>query len=175
MSVVAVAVPLILGLVVAGGESSRQAELETRAVITARNVFEELRRVQNGSGDFIEVEDLPWAEGAAESLIEGVAGGGAASGSGVEDADWLIFDLNADGEILGKTEAMEYEGRWEGEGNEVVGLAAVRGYLQELEGVELTGGESLSVFLVEVRVETPARAEAKNRKSFSFVKNDSLK
>ena len=42
MGVAAVAVPLALGLILAGLEGSRQAERETRSVMTARSVFEEL-------------------------------------------------------------------------------------------------------------------------------------
>ena len=170
MAVMAISVPLILGLVVAGGEASRQAERETRAVMTARTVFEELRRTRDGNSEFIEESDLPWAANAAEDLIDG---GGSSSG-GTSD-DWLIFELNSDGDILGKAENMGYEGRWTGEGNEVVGLAAVRGYSQEIENVELVDGEPLSVFLIEVRVESPARAEAENRNRSSFIKSDSLR
>lgn len=170
MAVMAVSVPLILGLVVAGGEASRQAERETRGVMTARTVFEEIRRAQNGNSAFIDEVDLPWAENTEESMMDGTA-----SASGDEADEWLIFELNVDGDILRKSDDMEYDGRWSGEGVEVVSLAAVRGYFQEVEDVELADGEPLNVFLVEVRVETPARAEAKNRTRLTFVRSDSLK
>ena len=170
MAVMAVSVPLILGLVVAGGEASRQAERETRAVITARTVFEEIRRAREDNSEFIAVTDLPWDENTAETIIEGTG----ASSAGPSD-DWLIFELDGDGDILGIADGMSYDERWTGEGVEVVGLAAVRGYFQEIENVELVEGEPLSVFLIEVRVETPARALAVDRDSSSFIKTDSLR
>ena len=170
MAVMAVTVPLILGLVVAGGEASRQAERETRAVMTARTVFEEIRRARDGNSEFIEAVDLPWDASTAEELIEG-----ADSSSEEPSDDWLIFELDSDGEILGKADGLSYDERWTGEGNEVVALAAVRGYFKEIEDVELVEGEPLNVFLIEVRVETPARAVAVDRKSISFIKSDSLR
>lgn len=174
MSVVAVAVPMILGLVVAGGESSRKAERETRAVITARSVFEELSLASRGNSEFISELDLPWSEAEVNAGQEGGGGGGTIGDSSDED-DWLLLELNRDGDILGVATGMEYEGRWEGEGLDVTGIAAVRGYLEEVEGVVLTDGELLTVFRVEVRVEAPARAELKDRDSFSFLKTESLR
>lgn len=176
MSVVAVAVPLVLGLVVAGGESSRKAELETRAVITARSIFEEVRLAGASNSELIEELDLPWSEEEVAAGQEGIGGGGAVgSGNASDEDDWLLLELNRDGEIIGIAREMEYEGRWVGDDVEVTGIAAVRGYLEEVEGVELTAGELLTVFRVEVRIEAPARAEAKDRDSFSFLKTESLR
>jgi hypothetical protein len=70
---------------------------------------------------------------------------------------------------------MEYEERWDGEDSEVVAIAAVRGYLQEVENVELVAGEPLRVFRVELRIESPARAAARDRESLLFLKTDSLR
>jgi type II secretory pathway pseudopilin PulG len=178
MAVMAVAVPLVLGLVVASGESSRQAERETRAVITARSVFEELRRAQEGSSDLIRANELPWGSGPLNTFAAGVGGGGAISGpSGSESGggEWLILELDRGGEILGLADDMEYEERWDGEDSEVVAIAAVRGYLQEVENVELVAGEPLRVFRVELRIESPARAAARDRESLLFLKTDSLR
>lgn len=178
MAVMAIAVPLILGLVVAGGESSRQAERETRAVITARTVFEELRRALEGNSEFIETNDLPWGSGEISPAFGGIGGGGSIAGPGSgseEGSDWLILELDRQGEIVGLADDMKYEERWEGENQDVVGLAAVRGYSQQIENVEISDGEPLSVFRVEVRIESPARAEARNRERLVFVKSDSLR
>ena len=165
MAVMAVTVPLILGLVVVGSNSSRAAERETRAVMTARSVFEQVRLAREGNSALIEAEDLPWAADAEPS----------SSGAGAENSDWLILELNQTGDILGVAEGMGYEDAWQGSGVQVVGLAAVRGYFQQVENVEVTDGEPLSVFRVEVRVESPARATVASRERSVFIKSDSLR
>lgn len=178
MAVMAIAVPMILGLVVAGGESSRQAERETRAVLTARTVFEEIRRTLDGNSEFIEVADLPWRINAADTSGAGVGGGGAVSGAATTPEtgeDWLIFELNRDGEILAQADEMEYEEGWRGSDPAVTALAAVRGYFQEVEDAELVDGEPLQVFRIELRVESPARALARDRERVVFFKSDSLR
>jgi len=178
MAVVAITVPLTLGLVLAGGEGSRLAEQETRAVMTSRSVFEELRRAQNNNSAFIDVADLPWGTGNLLNVTGGLAGGGSIGGNldtRTGDAEWLILELNKEGEIIGLASDMLYDDRWDGRNNEVTALAAVRGYSQEIEDVEVVAGEPLMVFRIEVRVETPARAEAEDRRRTVFIKSDSLR
>ena len=70
---------------------------------------------------------------------------------------------------------MEYEDRWQGEGSDVVSLAAVRGYSQEVENAEIVDGVPLQVFRMEVRIESPARAESRDRRRLVFIKSDSLR
>ncbi|MDQ8192042.1 type IV pilus modification PilV family protein [Roseibacillus persicicus] len=173
MAVMAISVPLILGLVVAGSESSRQSERETRGVITARSVFEEIRRALDGNSELIETSDLPWGTDSASNSAGFFGGGGSSSEEG--DDDWLILELDLDGAIIGVASDMEYEERWEGENSDVISLAAVRGYGQEVEDAELVPGVPLNVFRVEVRIESPARALAENRSRLTFIKSDSLK
>lgn len=179
ISVMAVALPLILGLVVAGGESSRQAEWETRSVITARSVYEELRRAANNNGEFLTQGDLPWPTG-VPSNITGAAGGafgGAFGGGAVEEEDdgWLILELDKDGRIIGHAADTMYEDAWEGDNVDVASLAAVRGKSQEIENVELAPGVPLNIFRIEVRIESPARAEVENRERIVFIRSDSLR
>ncbi len=168
ISVMAVALPLILSVVVAGGESSRQAERETRAVMTARSVFEEVRRALNNNSALIARTDLPWGTEAVNSVGTGGVGG-ASSAAAEEGGEWLIFELNRDGEIIGRATDMKYEESWRGENADVTALAAVRGYGEEVEG------PSLTVFRIEVRVESPARAAAQYRDREVFIKTDSLR
>ncbi|MBK1833320.1 type IV pilus modification PilV family protein [Roseibacillus ishigakijimensis] len=173
LAVVAIAVPLALGLVVAGGESSRRAEVETRAVMTARSVFEEIRRGLEGNSEHFGPDDLPWGTGAANSSAGGSIGSGGDDDE--EEEDWLLLELNRDGEIVGLAEGMTYEEGWEGQDPAVVSLAAVRGYSQQVPDVEIVDGQSLYVFRIEIRIETPARATVENREREVFIKSDSLR
>lgn len=179
MAVMAITVPLILGLVVAGSESSRQSERETRGVITARSVFEEVRRALDGNSEVIDENDLPWGTGAANTAVAGAFGGssipGPSSGSDEGGQEWLMLELDRDGVIIGQASDMKYEDRWEGDNAEVTSLAAVRGYADEVENAELVDGVALNVFRLEVRIENPARAKAEDRQRLSFIKSDSLR
>ena len=57
----------------------------------------------------------------------------------------------------------------------MVSLAAVRGYSQEVENAEIVDGVPLQVFRMEVRIESPARAESRDRRRLVFIKSDSLR
>ena len=183
MAVAALALPLTLGLVVAGGVSSRDAERETRAVITARSVYEEVRRAFNGNSEFVDRDDLPWGTGptidptgGSGTLQGGAISSGGADGNEEEgDPDWLILELNREGEIIGQATSMFYEDAWEGLDSEVVALAAVRGGLREVGDAEVVEGVPLRVFRMELRIETPARASSEDRDRTVFFKSDSLR
>lgn len=157
MAVMSVTIPIVLGLVVAGGESSRQAERETRAVMTARSVFEELRRAENGSSELLQRADLPWV-------------GTDPNDPGAGEA-WLIFEVSSEGRLLSLASDMEYEGSWTGPSSEVTTIAAVRGLPTVMEGAFLPDGSPLSVFQLEVRVESPARAIARDRQREIFYRS----
>jgi len=159
MAVMAVTIPIALGLVIAGGESSRQSERTTRAVMTARSVFEELRRASNGSSAILKEADLPWSEVSSENIGE--------------SEDWLIFEVDSEGRILGVADEMEYGEGWSGDGSEVTTIAAVRGMATDLEGVQRADGETLTTLQLELRVESPARAQAAHRKQKIYYKTDS--
>lgn len=177
MAVVSVSLPLILGLVVAGGESSRRAERETRAVLSARSVFEEVRRAINNNSEFINESDLPWRGGNAVNIgaLSGGSFGSAASGESEGDDEWLLLELDKNGAIIGHADEMEYEDAWEGTDVKVAALAAVRGFFQEVENVEITDGVPLNVFRVEVRIESPAQAESDVREQVVFIQSNSLR
>ncbi|MEM9080100.1 MAG: hypothetical protein AAGC74_05345 [Verrucomicrobiota bacterium] len=168
VGVVAISSPLILALVVSGGETSRLAEEETRAVFAARTVYEEMRRAQEDKSEFLSSDDFPWTVGQSSASQFGGSNLG-----GAEDEDrWLIFEMNRDGEILRLSDDMGYEDRFVGEDLEVTSIAAVRGYGAQLE--ELTygsGSGGLEVLRIEVRIESPARAPQERRKREVFVKN----
>lgn len=161
MAVMAVTIPIVLGLVVAGGESSRQAERETRAVMTARSVFEELRRAEDGTSEILQRADLPWVDADPNDASAGEA--------------WLIFEVSREGRLLNLARNMEYEGAWTGQGTDVITIAAVRGLPTVMEGAFLPDGSPLSVFQLEVRVESPARAVARDRGREIFYKSQQLR
>ncbi len=180
MAVMSVSVPLILGLVVAGGESSRRAEQETRAVMTARSVFEELRHAQEGNSGIIAADEIPWGAGPVNAGVAGIGGGRSIPGplSGSENSNddgWLLLELDADGALIDLADEMDYEEGWRGLNERVTSIAAVRGFSQEVEDAEISEGQPLRVFRIEVRIETPARAAARSRERTVFIKSDSLR
>lgn len=92
-----------------------------------------------------------------------------------EDDGWLILELDKDGRIIGHAADTMYEDAWEGDNVDVASLAAVRGKSQEIENVELAPGVPLNIFRIEVRIESPARAEVENRERIVFIRSDSLR
>lgn len=161
MAVVAIVIPLVLGLVIAGGEGSRKAERETRAVMTARSVFEEIRLAFSDGGEIVEQEDLPWI-----AIQEGRS-------EGTEQSDWLFFELDQEGRILGQSVDMTYEEGWRGESADVVAFAAIRGGLVEIAGTTDSDGLPMQIFQLELRIENPARALAEDRDRNVFIKTES--
>lgn len=163
MAVVAIVIPLVLGLVIAGGEGSRKAERETRAVMTARSVFEEARLALTNSSELVQREELPWAnirDGRSEAT---------------EPSDWLFFELDQEGRVLRQSPEMTYEEGWRGESPDIVAIAAIRGGLVEIEGTADSEGAPMQIFQLELRVEDPARASANNRERSVFIKTESLR
>lgn len=166
VGVVAISVPLVLALVVAGGESSQLAERETRSVFTSRTIFEEVALAQEGNSDVIELEDLPWdlpGEGDDTGLPLGRSG----------SSEWLMLELDNEGALLEANSDLNYDDAWSGTNPEVRGLAALRGYRAEIEESSQQGSEPLEVFQLELRIEYPARAAAEDRERSVFVKVDS--
>jgi hypothetical protein len=160
MAVMAVTIPLVLALVVAGGESSREAERETRSVMTARSVFEEVRRARVGNSDLVEEGELPWGEGEAGPSFSG------------EESEWLTFELDREGRLLGVADGVDYEEGLSGDSPEVTAFAAIRGRMAVLEGTTDAEGEPLELFQLELRIESPARGVARARERNLFIKTD---
>lgn len=166
VGVVAISVPLVLALVVAGGESSQLAERETRSVFTARTIFEEVALAEKDNSELIEREDLPWSfpeEGDESGLPTGKSG----------NSEWLMLELDNQGAVIAANSGLNYEEAWSGTNPEVRGLAALRGYQVEIEESVAQDGEPLEVFQLELRIEYPARAEAADREGSVFVKVNS--
>lgn len=161
MAVVAIVIPLVLGLVVAGGEGSRKAERETRAVMTARSVFEETRLALTGNSDLIARDDLPWV-----NLLD-------EDSQSTEPSDWLFFELNQEGRILARAQDMTYEDGWRGDTSEVVAFAAIRGQSVQIENTGDGDGMPMQAFQLELRVEDPARGRAEARDRNVFIKTES--
>lgn len=168
VGVVAISVPLVLALVVAGSESSQLAERETRAVFTARAIFEEVALAQEGESLVIAAEELPWvASGEADATGLPVGKSGA--------EEWLILELDSEGDVLASNPELDYQEAWTGATSEVRGLAAIRGYRVVVEEADFSGADALEVFQVELRVEYPARAKAGDRRGSSFIKVNSAR
>ena len=143
VGVLAVVVPVVLAMIVAGGESSRIAGDETRAALIARSVVQEIRAAREGGGLVLE-DQLPWPEFPA-------------------GAERLVLAVDRDGRIVEDLEAGVYES---GERNpELMYLVSAKGELHRPDGLP----ESEVLSRVEVSVETPPAAKAEDRRKFVFV------
>lgn len=171
LALVAVIVPLSLALVVNAGDTSRRAAEETRAVLSARTVFEELRRAEVDSSEFIAKSDLKWGVGDSAPNFPGGSTGGGIDDSG--ENDWLLLLLDKDGEILEVAEDLTYEEAYKGESDEATTLAAVRGYSVNVDGLSAESEDGFPLFQLEVRIETPLRTEAEHRDREIFIRSDS--
>lgn len=143
VGVLAVAVPVIMAMMVAGTRSSRVATEETQAALVVRTVLQELRAARDGKGALVE-GSLAWPEFPA--------GGGR-----------LVFSVNAEGELVEQLGAAKY-----GTG---VQDREVRYLVSASGGVYRRDGEPDSEVLsrVVVSVETPPVAKAEDRRQFEFV------
>lgn len=143
VGVLAVAVPVIMAMMVAGSRSSRVATDETQAALIARTVMQEVRAARDGRGRLVD-GTLAWPEFPS--------GGGR-----------LVFSVNGDGELLERLGEGEYEtGLRDSEARYLVGASGVP---HRREGAP--DGEVLS--RVTVSVETPPVAKAEDRRKFEFV------
>jgi hypothetical protein len=143
VGVLAVVVPVVLAMIIAGGESSRIAGDETRAALIARSVVEEIRAARDGGGLVLK-DPLAWPKFPA-------------------GAERLVLAVDADGKIVTELGAEEYEsGERDGE---LRYLVSAKGEWHRPDG--LPDSEVLS--RVEVSVETPPAAKAEDRRKFVFV------
>ena len=143
VGVLAVVVPVVLAMIIAGGESSRIAGDETRAALIARSVVQEIRAAREGRGLVLE-DKLDWPKFPA-------------------GAERLVLAVDGDGEIVTELGAEEYQS---GERDqELRYLVSAKGELHRPDGLP----ESEVLSRVEVSVETPPAARAEDRRKFVFV------
>ena len=143
VGVLAVAIPVVMAMLVAGTRSSRVATDETQAALIARSVMQEIRAARDGQGALVEGA-LGWPEFPS-------------------GAERLVFSVDAGGEMLAELGTGDYEsGLRDGE---VQYLVSVMGTRQPLEG--RPDVDVLSK--VVVSVETPPGARPDDRRKFEFV------
>ncbi len=143
VGVLAVAIPVIMAMMVAGTRSSRVATDETQAALIARSVMQEIRSARDGQGALVE-ETLPWPEFPA---------GG----------ERLVFSVNVGGELVERLGDGEYAtGLRDREVQYLVSAAGALHRLQDAPDVEVLSK-------VVVSVETPPGAKPEDRRKFEFV------
>ena len=143
VGILAVVVPVVLAMLVAGGESSRIASDETQAALIARSVVQEIRAARDGEGRILK-ETLAWPDFPAKG-------------------DRLVFGVDRDGAIVGQLGADVY---MTGERDvEVKYLVSATGDRHRSDG--LPDSEVLSK--VAVSIETPPAAKTEDRRKFVFV------
>ena len=143
LGVLGLIIPLILGLLVAGGETSQRASNETKAVFMARTIMQEVEAAREGRGELISGV-LSWP-------------------SFPVDGGRLVFTANQDGLLLSNVATSDYETG--------VNLPSVS-YLVSVRGVEEgipSLGDAETISKVEVTVEAPAAAVSGNRKRETFI------
>lgn len=143
VGVLAVVVPVVLAMVIAGGESSRVASDETQASLIARSVADEIRAARDGEGRILKGE-LEWPKFPTngDRVVFAVARGGE-----------LVKELGAGGYATGEKDG------------EVRYLVSAMGVEHQPEN--LPDSEGLS--RVEISVETPPAAKVEDRRKFVFV------
>lgn len=150
VGVLAVAVPVVLAMVVAGGESSRIADDETRAVLVARSVVEEIRAAREGEGRVLR-RKLDWPKFPATG-------------------DRLVLMVDGEGVLVRELEADRYaSGERGGEARFLVSVKGVAAGPDRPDQNSPGGSTIEELSRVEVSVETPPVAAVKNRRKFVFV------
>ncbi len=143
VGVLAVAIPVIMAMMVAGTRSSRVATDETQAALIARSVMQEIRSARDGKGGLVE-GTLPWPE---------FPTGG----------ERLVFSVDAGGRLVEQL----------GDGDYTTGLRDREvQYLVSAAGTlhRLPGSPDLEVLSkVVVSIETPPGAKPEDRRKFEFV------
>jgi hypothetical protein len=143
VGVLAVAIPVIMGMMVTGTRSSRVATDETQAALIARSVMQEVRSARDGRGLLVD-GTLPWPEFPA---------GG----------ERLVFSAGAGGELLERLGDGEYASGLRD--REVRYLVSATGTRHRLEAMP----DETVLSKVVVSVETPPGAKPEDRKKHEFV------
>ena len=144
VAVIAIIIPIVMALTVAGGEGSSEAADETRSILIVQSVLQEIERASNGQGLVYE-GTIGWPDFPEEGEIMAFT---------VDRAGGLRAVMNAEEFATGTRDL------------ETAFIVSAAGQLHEPPGITAAGNLSK----VEITVGTPPGAPESQRRKMRFVR-----